>query len=65
MAIDMKKWQNKTILAVLLALIVIGAVFSVTPIYGFNITPGSVQGSAMVGGSHGELVPNTQGYGGG
>ena len=64
--IDLKKWQYKTGFAVLLALIIFALVFSLTPIYGFNITPGSTQGSSQVGGWFGELVPTVHtGYSGG
>lgn len=59
--IDFKKWQSRTVLAVILALIIFGAVISVTPIYGFNITPQTTQGSSFVGGWFGELVPTTHG----
>jgi hypothetical protein len=55
--IDFKKWQSKTILGVVLALFIFTIVLSVTPIYGFNITSQSTQGSSFVGGSFGELVP--------
>ncbi len=58
--IDFKKWQSKTILAVVLALIIFSVVLSVTPIYGFNITTQSTHGYSFVGGSFGELVPTTQ-----
>jgi hypothetical protein len=60
--IDFKKWQSRTILAVILALIISGAVLSVTPIYGFNISPQSTQGTSYVGGSFGDLVPTHLGY---
>jgi hypothetical protein len=60
--IDFKKWQSRTILAVILALIISGAVLSVTPIYGFNINPQSTQGTSNVGGSFGDLVPTHLGY---
>jgi hypothetical protein len=60
--IDFKKWQSRTILAVILALIICGGVLSVTPIYGFNISPQSTQGTSTVGGSFGDLVPTHLGY---
>lgn len=64
--IDFRKWQSRTILAVILALIIFGGILSVTPIYGLNITPQSTQGSSYVGGSFGNLIPLThQGYTGG
>jgi hypothetical protein len=62
--IDLKKWQNRTVVAVLLGLLIFIAILSVTPIFGFNITPQSTQGSATVGGWFGELVPAHAGYGG-
>ena len=58
--IDFKKWQSKTILSVVVALIIFTVVLSVTPIYGFNITTQSTHGSSFTGGSFGELVPPTQ-----
>ena len=61
--IDLKKWQNRTGLAVLLGLLVFILILSVTPIFGFNITPQTTQGSATVGGWFGELVPVQAGYG--
>ncbi|MGA9048003.1 MAG: hypothetical protein WB588_03330 [Dehalococcoidia bacterium] len=66
--IDINKWQSRTILAVIMGLIIFVTVFSVTPIYGLNITPQSTHGASYVGGSFGELVPTLpqhQGYGGG
>lgn len=57
---DFKKWQSKTILAIVVGLIIIVGVLSVTPIYGFNITPQSAQGASYAGGSFGNLVPTTQ-----
>ncbi len=65
MAINMKKWQNRTGLAVILGLLVFVLFLFVTPIYGLNITPQTVQGFANVGGTYGELVPINQGYTGG
>ncbi|MCX6007014.1 MAG: hypothetical protein NTZ34_07110 [Chloroflexi bacterium] len=62
--IDMKKWQNRTGLAVLLGLLVFILFLFVTPIYGFNITPQTVQGFANVGGNYGALTPVQEGYGG-
>ncbi len=55
--IDFKKWQSKTILAIVMGLIIIVGVYSVTPIYGLNISPQSTHGTSFVGGSFGELVP--------
>ncbi len=64
--IDFKKWQSKTVLAIIIGLIIFGAVISVTPIYGLNITPQSINGSSYVGGSFGELLPvYHSGYSGG
>ena len=63
--IDLKKWQNRTALAVLLGLLIFIAVLYVTPIFGFNISPQATQGSASVGGWFGELVPVQAGYTGG
>ena len=64
--IDFKKWQSRTMLAVILALLIFGGVLYVTPIYGFNITPQSTPGASYVGGSFGNLVPPAhQGYAGG
>jgi hypothetical protein len=57
--INLKKWPYSIILAVVLALVIFSIVISVAPIYGFNITPGSTQGSSSVGGWFGELVPPT------
>jgi hypothetical protein len=62
--IDLKKWQNRTAVAVLLGLLIFIAILSVTPIFGFNITAQATQGSATVGGWFGELVPVQAGYGG-
>jgi len=57
--IDFKKWQTRTAVAVLLGLIIFVTVLYVTPIYGFNITPQTTQGSSHVGGWFGELTPPT------
>jgi len=66
--IDFKKWQSKTILAIVMGLIIIVGVVSVTPIFGLNITPQSTQGSSYAGGWFGNLestLPGHYGYGGG
>jgi hypothetical protein len=62
--IDLKKWQNRTGLAVLLGLLVFILILSVTPIFGFNISPQTVQGFANVGGNYGALTNVQAGYGG-
>ena len=58
--IDFKKWPVRVVLAVLLTMVLFGAVISVTPIYGVNITPQSTTGSSNIGGSFGQLVPTNQ-----
>jgi len=64
--LDFKKWPARIILAVFLTLILFGAVFSVVPIYGMNITPQSTTGSSNIGGWFGNLVPTVNtGYRGG
>ena len=64
--IDFKKWQTRTVLAVIVALLIFGGVLFVTPIYGLNITAQTTQGSSTVGGWFGELVPTVHyGYSGG
>jgi hypothetical protein len=63
--IDFKKWQTRTAFAVILGLIIFITVLSVTPIYGFNITPQATGGTSNVGGWFGELHPIEQGYSGG
>ena len=64
--IDFKKWLSRTslstTLAIIVALIIFVGVFSVTPIYGLNITPQSTQGSSFAGGSFGNLVPTLPGH---
>lgn len=63
---DFKKGPAGVILAVLLTMVLFGAVISVTPIYGVNITPQSTTGSSNIGGWFGNLVPTGQAtYGGG
>jgi len=57
--IDFKKWPVRVVLAVLLTMVLFGAVISVTPIYGVNISPQSTTGSSNIGGSFGQLVPTT------
>lgn len=65
-ALDFKKWPVRVVLAVLLTMVMFGAVISVTPIYGLNITPQSTTGSSNIGGSFGQLVPTVHAtYGGG
>ena len=56
-SLDFKKRPVRVILAVLLTMVLFGAVISVTPIYGVNITPQSTTGSSNVGGHFGQLVP--------
>jgi hypothetical protein len=56
---DFKKWPARVVLAVLLTLVLFGAVYSVTPIYGLNITAQSAIGSSNIGGSFGQLNPTT------
>jgi hypothetical protein len=63
--IDFKKWQTRTAGAVLIGLLVFILVLFVTPIYGFNITPQTVQGFSNVGGNYGALTPVQAGYAGG
>jgi hypothetical protein len=55
--IDFKKWPARVVLAVLMTIVLFGAVISVAPIYGVNITPQSTTGVANIGGSFGTLVP--------
>ncbi len=55
--LDFTKWPARVVLGVLLTMILFGAVFSVTPIYGVNITPQSTTGSSYIGGWFGNLVP--------
>jgi hypothetical protein len=62
--IDFKKWQTRTAGAVLLGLLIFILVLFVTPIYGFNIGPQTVQGFANVGGNYGALTNVQAGYGG-
>jgi hypothetical protein len=58
--LDFKKWPTRVVLAVLMTMILFGAVISVAPIYGVNITPQSASGSSDVGGYFGRLVPINQ-----
>jgi hypothetical protein len=60
--INLNKWQNRTAAAVLLGLLVFILVLFVTPIYGFNISPQTVQGFSNVGGQYGALIPVQEGY---
>jgi len=54
---DFTKWPARVVLAVLLTMVLFGAVLSVTPIYGVNITPQSTTVSSYIGGWFGNLVP--------
>ena len=64
--LDFKKWPARVVLAVLMTMILFGAVISVAPIYGVNITPQSTSGSSYIGGWYGNLVPTVHTtYGGG
>ena len=58
-SLDFKKWPVRVVLAVLLTMVLFGAVISVTPIYGVNISPQSTTGFSNIGGSFGQLVPTT------
>jgi hypothetical protein len=60
--LDFKKWPARVVLAVFLTMVLFGAVYSVTPIYGLNITAQSATGSSNAGGSFGQLNP-TLNYG--
>jgi len=55
--LDFKQWPVRVVLAVLLTMVLFGAVVAVTPIYGVNITAQSATGSSDVGGHFGQLVP--------